>query len=140
MMKKIIVVLVALVLVFTLSACSKNYTNISNSELTDMLDNHYDEYQFIDVRTLDEYYTSHIEGFTTVIDYYILEDDYYPIDEFTSENNKSRRLSLKGEQYKVNWRVSNSNLEIGLSYRIVVDVAGQELGFVNIEISRKGNH
>ena len=80
MMKKIIVVLVALVLVFTLSACSKNYTNISNSELTDMLDNHYDEYQFIDVRTLDEYYTSHIEGFTTVIDYYILEGDYSLLD------------------------------------------------------------
>ena len=80
MMKKIIIVLVALVLVLSLSACSKKYTNISNSELQDMLDNNYDEYQFIDVRTIDEYYTVHIEGFNTVIDYYLLDEDHSLLD------------------------------------------------------------
>ena len=80
MMKKIVVLLVALVLVFTLSACSTEYTNISNSELSDMLENHYDEYQFVDVRTSTEFYNEKIPGFNRNIDYYILEDDYSLLD------------------------------------------------------------
>ncbi len=80
MMKKIIVLLVALVLVFTLSACSTEYTNISNDELSDMLENHYDEYQFVDVRTSTEFYSEKIPGFNRNLDYYIFEDDYSLLD------------------------------------------------------------
>ena len=80
MTKKILVVLVALVLVFTLSACSKGYTNISNDELVDMIDNHYDEYQFVDVRTSSEFYNEKIPGFNTLIDYYLLENDHSLLD------------------------------------------------------------
>ena len=54
---------------------TKNYTDISNEELVTMLENK-DDYQFIDVRTTKEYYDEHVPGFYTVIDYYILEDDY----------------------------------------------------------------
>ena len=79
MMKKIIVLLVALVLVFSMSACSTEYTNISNDELRDMLDD-YDDYQFIDVRTSEEFYDEKIPGFNINIDYYILEDDYSLLD------------------------------------------------------------
>ena len=80
MIKKILVLLVAVVLVFSLSACSKGYTNISNEELIDMLDNHYDEYQFVDVRTSAEFYDSKIPGFNINLDYYIFEDDYSLLD------------------------------------------------------------
>ena len=80
MMKKIIVLLIALTLVLTLSACSKGYTNISNSELSDMIDNHYDDYQFIDVRTSEEFNESKIAGFYLNVDYYILEKDYSLLD------------------------------------------------------------
>jgi len=76
MTKKILVILATLVLIFSLSACSKGYTNISNEELTDLLDNHYDEYQFVDVRTSDEFYLSKIPGFNINLDFYIFEDDY----------------------------------------------------------------
>ena len=79
MMKKIIILLVALVLVFSMSACSTEYTNISNDELRDMLDD-YDDYQFIDVRTSEEFYDEKISGFNINIDYYILEDDYSLLD------------------------------------------------------------
>lgn len=75
MMKKITVVLITLLLVFTLSACSKGYTNISNDELVTMLESP-TEYQFIDVRTSGEFYDEKIPGFNTNIDYYLLEDDY----------------------------------------------------------------
>lgn len=79
MMKKIIVLLVALVLVFTLSACSSDYTNISNDELREMLDD-YSNYHFIDVRTSEEFYEKKITGFNINIDYLILEDDYSLLD------------------------------------------------------------
>jgi len=80
MTKKILVVLISLVLVLTLSACSKGYTNISNDELVDMIDNHYDEYQFVDVRTSSEFYNEKIPGFNTLIDYYLLENDHSLLD------------------------------------------------------------
>ncbi len=79
MMKKIIVLLVSLVLVFSLSACSTGYTNISNDELKDMLED-IDSYQFVDVRTSTEFYDEKIPGFIINIDYYILEDDYSLLD------------------------------------------------------------
>lgn len=75
MMKKIVLVLVALVLVLTMSACSKGFTEISNEELTTMLASK-SEYIFIDVRTSAEFYNEKIPGFNTNIDYYLLEDDY----------------------------------------------------------------
>jgi len=75
-MRKITMILTAVVLVIGLSACGeKGYTNIDNAELTEMLANKGD-YQFVDVRTSSEYYTEHIPGFTINIDYYKLEDDY----------------------------------------------------------------
>ena len=79
MMKKIITILVALVLVFTLSACSKGFTELSNEELVTMLESP-DDYQFIDVRTSGEFYNQKIPGFNKNIDYYILEDDYSLLD------------------------------------------------------------
>lgn len=74
-MKKIFIVLVALFLVVTLSACSKNYTDINNDELREMLASDVD-YYFIDVRTQEEYDEWHIPGFDLVVDYYILEDNH----------------------------------------------------------------
>ncbi len=80
-MKKIMVIMTALLAVIGLSACSKDpgYTNISNDELREMFDSG-DTYQYIDVRTSDEYYAAHIAQFTRNIDYYHLEDDYSLLD------------------------------------------------------------
>lgn len=79
-MKKIMLMLVAILAVATLSACGdKGYTNIDNDELQTMLDNN-PEYQFVDVRTSTEYYDEHVVGFTILVDYYKLEDDYSLID------------------------------------------------------------
>jgi rhodanese-related sulfurtransferase len=74
--------------IFTLSACKEqNFTNISNEELQVMLDNK-DDYQFIDVRTKDEYFEEHIRGFSTYIDFYILEDDYSILDVYDLDKDK----------------------------------------------------
>lgn len=78
-MKKILILVTAVFMTLALSACSKDYTNISNSELADMLTDH-PEYQFVDVRTSTEYYDTKIPGFTINIDYYIFEDDYSLLD------------------------------------------------------------
>ncbi len=75
MFEKIIALVVVLVLVFSLSACSKSYTNISNEELITMLETPAN-YQFLDVRTSAEFYDSKIPGFNINIDYYLLQDDY----------------------------------------------------------------
>jgi rhodanese-related sulfurtransferase len=78
----------ALFLVVTLSACDKNYTDINNEELKTMLLSK-EDYQFIDVRTKDEFFESHIPGFTTYIDFYILEDDYSILDIYDLDKSKS---------------------------------------------------
>jgi len=79
-MKRIMTVAVAIIGVFLLSACgNKGYTDINNDELKDMLANH-PEYQYVDVRTSQEYYEEHVVGFTILIDYYKLEDDYSLLD------------------------------------------------------------
>lgn len=83
-MKKIFIVFAAILLVLTLSACSKGYTNISNSELVDLLADH-PEYQFVDVRTSAEYYEKNIPGFTINLDYYIFEDDYSILDKLDKD-------------------------------------------------------
>jgi len=84
MIKKITLVLVAFVLVLTMSACSKGFTEISNDELATMLESK-TEYQFIDVRTSAEFYNEKIPGFNTNIDYYLLEDDYSLLSELDKD-------------------------------------------------------
>ena len=69
-MKKILLIIVMLLFVVTLSACSKDYTDISNEELVVMLESDID-YYFIDVRTLEEYYNERIPGFDINFDFYI---------------------------------------------------------------------
>ena len=78
-MKKILLLIIGLVLVFTLTACDKGYTNINNDELREMLADS-ESYQFVDVRTSTEYYDERIDGFNIQIDYYLLEDDYTLLD------------------------------------------------------------
>lgn len=78
-MRRLALIAVTVFAVFTLSACDKGYTDISNEELQAMLDDN-PEYQFVDVRTSEEYYNEHVPGFTYLIDYYKLEDDYSLLD------------------------------------------------------------
>lgn len=78
-MKKILILLIGLMLVFTLSACDKGYTNIDNEELRTMLVDK-DSYQFVDVRTLEEYYDEMVPGFNYNIDYYLLDNNYSMLD------------------------------------------------------------
>ncbi len=73
-MKRLFLVATAILAVFALSACDSGYTNINNDELQEMLDNN-PEYQFIDVRTSQEFYDVRIPGFSN-IDYYYLDDDH----------------------------------------------------------------
>lgn len=86
-MKKVLLLVLTVFLVSALTACSSTYTEINNQELVTMLENK-DDYQFVDVRTSAEYYTEHIPGFYTVIDYYILEDDYSIIDLYDLDKTK----------------------------------------------------
>jgi rhodanese-related sulfurtransferase len=88
-MKKILFFIVALTLVFSLSACSKSFTNISNEELREMLDSDID-YYFIDVRTQEEFYTERIPGFTLNVDYYILDVNH----DLISELDRSRPVVI----------------------------------------------
>ncbi len=79
-MKKVLIIIGALLLVFTLSACSKQgFTDISNDELVEMLDSD-TEYLFIDVRTRGEFYNERLAGFTLNYDFYIFEEDYSLLD------------------------------------------------------------
>ena len=78
-MKKLLLIIATLLLVFTLSACSEKFTNISNEELVEMLESD-TEYLFIDVRTSQEFYNERIPGFSLNYDFYIFEDDYSLLD------------------------------------------------------------
>ncbi len=78
-MKKLILLVVVLLFVFTLSACSPKYINIDNSKLREMLASDVD-YYFIDVRTSTEFYEERIPGFTLNVDYYLLDLDHSIID------------------------------------------------------------
>ena len=79
-MKKIVLLVLGVILMFGLSACGDpGYTNIDNDELREMLENK-DDYQFVDVRTLEEFYDSRIPGFTINIDFYKLEDKVSMLD------------------------------------------------------------
>lgn len=78
-MKKIAIIMIVLIGIFALSACSNSgYEDISNAQLQDMLDN--ESYQFIDVRTSSEFYEERIPGFLINIDYYQLEDNLDALD------------------------------------------------------------
>lgn len=72
-MKRIIMIILVLLFTVTLSACSEDYTNISNDELVTMLESDIN-YYYIDVRTLSEFYESRIPGFEN-IDFYAFEND-----------------------------------------------------------------
>lgn len=78
-MRKILWMTLLFIGVFALSACDKGYTNISNEELIEMLEGD-EEIQFVDVRTVEEFYRERIPGFTYNIDYYQLEDDVSLLD------------------------------------------------------------
>ncbi|MBU1019772.1 MAG: rhodanese-like domain-containing protein [Firmicutes bacterium] len=116
-MKKIIVFALAIIMILTLASCSKAYTNISNSELADMLENH-PEYQFVDVRTSTEFYDTKIPGFTINLDYYIFVDDYSILDNLDKDipvvlmcNSGNRSASaadiLVKEGFKVVYNLEN---------------------------------
>lgn len=79
-MKRIFLVFAMVILMFSLSACSKGYENIDNEQLKEMLSSDV-EYYFIDVRTTDEFYEERIPGFTKNIDYYKLKDNYSMIED-----------------------------------------------------------
>jgi len=79
-MKKILTLIIAVLLVFTLTGCEKNYSDINNEELKTMLANP-DDYQFIDVRTSTEFYDYRIAGFSN-LDVYILDDDHSLLDKY----------------------------------------------------------
>ena len=81
-MKKLMLLIVSLMVVVTLAACSTpGYTNINNDELREMMNDKEANYYFIDVRTREEYDEAHISGFNLVIDQYILVDDQSVLDE-----------------------------------------------------------
>ncbi|MCF7926763.1 MAG: rhodanese-like domain-containing protein [Candidatus Izimaplasma sp.] len=83
-MKKIILTVLLIVLVITMSACgNKEYTNISNAELNEILASD-ETYQFVDVRTQEEYYDEHIPGFNINKDYYLFRTDYSMLDKLDS--------------------------------------------------------
>jgi len=79
-MKKLLLLIIAFLAVLTLSACEKGYTNIDNDKLIEFLASD-DEYQFIDVRTSDEFYELRIPGFLNY-NLYGFEDDYSKLDVF----------------------------------------------------------
>lgn len=86
-LKKLFLLLIVLFTALSLSACTKNYTDINNQELETMLSN-YDDYQFIDVRTSEEFYEARIPGFTN-IDVYALEEDHsILLDTFNLDKDK----------------------------------------------------
>lgn len=78
-MRKGLVLLLPLMLIFVLSACSKGYTNIDNEQLIEMLEQS-DKYQFVDVRTHDEFSEQRIPGFTNY-NLYFFENDRSKLDD-----------------------------------------------------------
>ncbi len=79
-MKRILLFLLILFASLMLTACGDDgYINIDNEQLKQMLIDH-PEYQYVDVRTAEEYYNEHVVGFTIQIDYYLLENDYSLLD------------------------------------------------------------
>lgn len=83
-MKKLLYIFLAVLSLGILTGCgSSGYTNISNDELKTMLAD--GNYQFIDVRTSEEFYDEKVPGFLINIDYYQLEDDYSMLDKLDKD-------------------------------------------------------
>ena len=83
-MKKLLYIFLAVLSLGILTGCgSSDYTNISNDELKTMLAD--GNYQFIDVRTSEEFYDEKVPGFLINIDYYQLEDDYSMLDKLDKD-------------------------------------------------------
>ena len=109
-MKKIILIVIAILFVATLSACSKGYTDISNEELVQMLESDVD-YYFIDVRTLDEYYNERISGFDINFDFYIFDSNYSLLDGLDT----SRPIVIMCNSGNRSVDASNIFIEIGFT-------------------------
>lgn len=90
-MKKIIVLLVTVLFAFTLTSCGEKmeYTDIDNEGLQELLENK-SEYQFIDVRTYQEYQEKRITGFNYLMDVYVLDGDISALDQL----DKSKPIVL----------------------------------------------
>ena len=124
-MKKILLLAILIMGIFTLSACAKDeeaaYTNISNEELETMLLNK-DDYNFIDVRTKTEYYEGHILGVTINIDFYLLEENHSNLDIFNFDKtkpvviicNSGNRSSQASEIFYEEGFTEIYNLEFGI--------------------------
>ncbi|ERJ13054.1 rhodanese-like domain-containing protein [Haloplasma contractile] len=74
-MKSIILLISSILLAVFLVGCSStsNTQDITTDELKDMLSK---DYQFIDIRTDEEYNAGHIEEFDQNIDYYQFKDNH----------------------------------------------------------------
>lgn len=84
-MKNKILMAVAMLFALLLTGCenSEVIKDITISELTEILK---DDYQFVDVRTNEEYITNHIQEFDINIDYYIFSENISLLN--TLEKNK----------------------------------------------------
>jgi len=118
MITKIVLFVTTLLLVLGLSACFKGYTDISNSELIDMIENN-PEYQFVDVRTNAEFYEERIPGFGN-LDYDIFKNDYSILDNFDKDIpvvlmcNSGNRSSSAAKIFVDEGFVEVYNLEFGI--------------------------
>ena len=126
-MKKLLLLLLALVFVFSLSACSKGYTDISNEELVEMLDSDID-YLFIDVRTNEEFQTGYISGFVNA-DLYKFEDNHSLLDIFDT----SRPVVIMCNSGNRSVTASKIFLEIGFTevYNLKDGIQGWDGKLIN---------
>ena len=74
-MKRVLLLIISFIVVLSLTACAdKGYEDIGNERLIEMMEDA-DNYQFIDVRTNDEFYNNgRINGFTNIDSVLILDD------------------------------------------------------------------
>jgi len=126
-MKKLLLLLLALVFVVSLSACSKGYTDISNEELVEMLESDID-YLFIDVRTNEEFQTGYISGFVNA-DLYKFEDNHSLLDIFDT----SRPVVIMCNSGNRSVTASKIFLEIGFTevYNLKDGIQGWDGKLIN---------
>ena len=126
-MKKLLFLLLALVFVVSLSACSKGYTDISNEELVEMLESDID-YLFIDVRTNEEFQTGYISGFVNA-DLYKFEDNHSLLDIFDT----SRPVVIMCNSGNRSVTASKIFLEIGFTevYNLKDGIQGWDGKLIN---------
>jgi len=126
-MKKLLLLLLALVFVVSLSACSKGYTDISNEELVEMLESDID-YLFIDVRTNEEFQTGYISGLVNA-DLYKFEDNHSLLDIFDT----SRPVVIMCNSGNRSVTASKIFLEIGFTevYNLKDGIQGWDGKLIN---------